>query len=126
MARTLALPLAGIIRGNHDKVCAGLEPAILFNEVARRSVEWTRSVLTEDQTKTLAALPKGPIRVTETVEICHGAPFDEDHYIFDASDATRAIEAASARICLFGHTHLPALFTSADNQATTGGGLADD
>jgi len=54
------------------------------------------------------------VTVTDDVEICHGTPFDEDYYVFDVSDAQRAIDAASARICLFGHTHVPAIYATAD------------
>jgi predicted phosphodiesterase len=124
--RVAALKPVKIVRGNHDKVCAGLEPALLFNEVARRSVDWTRQVLGPEDTKTLADLPKGPAIVTDGLEICHGSPFDEDHYIFDGTDAARAIESATARICLFGHTHLPALFTNSNDPATSGAPLAED
>jgi len=106
-------PLA-IVRGNHDKVCAGLEPATLFNDVAKRSIEWTRGVLSSEDLRRLADLPQGPVTVTDDVEICHGTPFDEDYYVFDVSDAQRAIDAASARICLFGHTHVPAIYATAD------------
>jgi len=124
--RVRALAPVGLIRGNHDKVCAGLEPATLFNEVARRAADWTRSVLSADAVAELAALPKGPQSVTPSLEICHGAPFDEDHYVFDAADAGRAMDAAHGRICLFGHTHLPAVFTTPQDPATRGAGLADD
>ena len=48
--------------------------------------------------------------IDEHVEICHGAPFDEDHYIFDADDARLALDAATRPLCLFGHTHLPVVF----------------
>ena len=97
--RTLELKPVALIRGNHDKVAAGLEPATLFNEVARRSIEWTASVLTPGQVKTLVDLPKGPMRVTNDLEIRHGTPFDEDHYVFDGEDAAQAMDAASGRIC---------------------------
>jgi predicted phosphodiesterase len=117
MDRTLALEPVGLIRGNHDKVCAGLEPATLFNDVARLSIEWTRTVLSAAQLKTLTDLRQGPQLVQEGLEICHGAPFDEDHYIFDGGDASRAIDAATGRICLFGHTHLPAIFATAGDPA---------
>ena len=43
--RTLALEPAAIIRGNHDKVAAGIEPSSLFNDAARVSIEWTAKVL---------------------------------------------------------------------------------
>jgi diadenosine tetraphosphatase ApaH/serine/threonine PP2A family protein phosphatase len=126
IARVIALAPVAIVRGNHDKVCAGLEPAVLFNEVARRSVEWTRGILTPDELQMLTDLPKGPRKVTDGLEICHGSPFDEDHYVFDRDDAARSMEAITERFCLFGHTHLPAVFTASDDPATTGEGLAED
>lgn len=110
--RTLALNPVAIIRGNHDKVAAGVEPASSFNDVARRAIEWTAHALPPAMLRTLVDLPKGPLAVTSTVEICHGSPFDEDYYIFDTADAQRAMDAATAQICLFGHTHLPALFAT--------------
>ncbi len=124
--RVLALEPAGLIRGNHDKVCAGLEPATLFNEVARRAATWTHDALTPAQLAALAALPRGPLRITPELEICHGSPFDEDLYIFDDSDASRAMDAAGTRLCLFGHTHLPAVFTTSQDPARKEPGLADD
>ena len=113
--RTFDLKPVALIRGNHDKVCAGLEPATSFNDAARASVEWTASVLTPEHLERLRTLPMGPQLVTPDIEICHGAPFDEDHYVFDDRDASRAADAASARICLFGHTHIPAVFATAQD-----------
>lgn len=113
--RTLELAPVGLVRGNHDKVAAGLEPSTLFNDVARRAIEWTRTTLTPAQATTLAALPSGPQRITDDIEICHGAPFNEDHYVFDRADAGRAMAAASARICFYGHTHLPAIFSTPEH-----------
>jgi predicted phosphodiesterase len=126
ITRVTELAPVAMVRGNHDKVCAGLEPAVLFNEVARRSIEWTRTVLSPAELEMLAELPKGPLIVADGLEICHGSPFDEDHYVFDQDDAARSIDAAGARICLFGHTHLPAIFTAVDDPATQGDDLADD
>lgn len=111
--RSLALTPLTVIRGNHDKVCAGLESPLDFNDVARTAAEWTTAVLDADRLRALAGLPQGPVLVSPDIEICHGAPFDEDYYLFDESDASRAIETAGARICLFGHTHVPVLFASA-------------
>jgi predicted phosphodiesterase len=112
MDRTLALSPAAIVRGNHDKVCAGLEPADAFNDVARTAAEWTAGVLDDAHRRALAELPRGPLQVTPDIEICHGAPFDEDYYVLDESDAEQALSSAGARLCLFGHTHVVALFAS--------------
>jgi diadenosine tetraphosphatase ApaH/serine/threonine PP2A family protein phosphatase len=108
--RIRALPSAALIRGNHDKVAAGLDDVEGFNYLARHAIEWTAAALTTENRQWLAALPKGPLIIEPLVEICHGAPFDEDTYIFDDLDATRALRAARAPLCLYGHTHVPAAF----------------
>src|SRR5687767_8074404 len=112
--RVRALPNATVIRGNHDKVGAGLEDVEGFNHLARQAIHWTRTELTPENRDWLAALPQGPVVIDDTVEICHGTPFDEDVYVFDDLDALRALRAAQRPLCLFGHTHVPAVFTLAD------------
>src|SRR4249920_2156324 len=85
--RTLALEPVAMIRGNHDKVCCGLESAAMFNDAARAAAEWTAGSLDTARLEVLRGLPKGPLQVNSEIEICHGAPFDEDHYVFDDQDA---------------------------------------
>ena len=99
-----------IIRGNHDKAACGLEDGSNFNHVARVAATWTYETLTPLNRQYLRELPAGPEAIDAHVEICHGAPFDEDHYIFDAEDALRAIATSNRPICLFAHTHLPVVF----------------
>jgi diadenosine tetraphosphatase ApaH/serine/threonine PP2A family protein phosphatase len=108
--RVRALSPFAIIRGNHDKAACGLEDASNFNHIARVAAAWTGDTLTPENREYLRALPAGPAIIDERVEICHGSPFDEDHYIFDADDAWRAIETGERQLCLFGHTHLPVVF----------------
>src|SRR5579884_2329230 len=108
--RIRSLKPAAIVRGNHDKVACGLEQADGFNAVAKSAARWTLDVLIPEYREWLAALPGGPIDVDDTVQICHGSPFDEDAYIFDELDALRALKIASRPLCLFGHTHYPVTF----------------
>jgi predicted phosphodiesterase len=108
--RVRALEPLAVIRGNHDKAACGLDDGSSFNYVARLSARWTFDALSPDNREYLRALPAGPAAIDDRVEICHGAPFDEDHYIFDAEDARRALDTASRPLCLFGHTHLPVVF----------------
>lgn len=96
------------VRGNHDKVGVGLDSMQGFNHLARKAIAWTAEVLTPSNRDWVAALPQGPQVVDEVVQICHGAPFDEDVYIFDDLDAVRALRATTRPLCLFGHTHVPA------------------
>jgi diadenosine tetraphosphatase ApaH/serine/threonine PP2A family protein phosphatase len=95
-----------VIRGNHDKVGAGLEPSDAFNAVARTAIRWTYEALSDDNRDWLADLPAGPVAIDELLEICHGTPFDEDAYVFDEADVLRSMQASGRRLCLFGHTHV--------------------
>ncbi len=108
--RIRALSPAFIIRGNHDKAACGIDDALSFNPVARRAAEWTYETLTADNREFLRDLAAGPVLVDKDIEICHGAPFDEDAYIFDAADAWRALELTRAGLCFFGHTHIAVAF----------------
>jgi predicted phosphodiesterase len=111
--RIRALDPIAVIRGNHDKAACGLEDASNFNHVARTAATWTLETLTEENRAYLRDLPSGPMALDEHTEICHGAPHDEDHYIFDPDDALRALEVGTRPLCLFGHTHLPVVFRRA-------------
>lgn len=108
--RVRALNPLAIIRGNHDKAACGLDDGSQFNQVARLAAAWTGQQLTDTNRTYLRELPTGPIIIDELTEICHGAPFDEDYYIFDGSDAVRGLESTTRPLCLFGHTHLPVMF----------------
>ena len=118
--RVRALPAATFIRGNHDKVGAGLENTDGFNYLARHAISWTANTLTPDRRQWLAALAQGPVVIDDLVEICHGAPFDEDVYIFDDLDAMRALHVARRPLCLFGHTHVVAAFYVTGEMRTVG------
>lgn len=108
--RIRALEPLAVIRGNHDKAGSGLEDGSSFNNIARLAAQWTLEALSDANREYLRALPAGPVTIDDGLEICHGSPFDEDHYIFDAEDARRALDAATRPLCLFGHTHLPVVF----------------
>ena len=104
------LDVSAIVRGNHDKVALGVEQANGFNPAARNAARWTLNTLTAANRAWIADLPRGPVDVDDLVVICHGAPFDEDTYIFDELDAMRALTSASRPVCLFGHTHYAIAF----------------
>ncbi|HSK10031.1 MAG TPA: metallophosphoesterase family protein [Vicinamibacterales bacterium] len=109
--RIRALEPQAIVRGNHDKVAAGLENADTFNPAARGAALWTASVLSEENRAYLAGLPMGPVLVDDLVEICHGSPRDEDAYIFGEGDLAEAFASLRRPVCFFGHTHYPMAVT---------------
>ena len=115
IARVRSLPPTAVIRGNHDKAACGIDDGTQFNYVARLAAAWTAERLTAEHRDYLRDLPMGPLEIDDRVEICHGSPFDEDHYIFDGGDARRSIDGATRPLCLYGHTHLPAIFRQVDD-----------
>jgi diadenosine tetraphosphatase ApaH/serine/threonine PP2A family protein phosphatase len=109
--RVLELEPRAVIRGNHDKAACGIDSGENFNQIARYAAAWTHQELTPAHRQYLHDLPQGPTPIDDRLQICHGAPFDEDYYIFDALDAQRALDAAERPVCIFGHTHLPVIFS---------------
>jgi diadenosine tetraphosphatase ApaH/serine/threonine PP2A family protein phosphatase len=115
-----ALPSVTFIRGNHDKAATRLASIEHFNHLARFAIQWTTEQLAPENLQWLTELPTGPLAIDPLVEICHGAPFDEDAYIFDDLDVRRAMATASRPLCLFGHTHVPAAFRMAESLLPVG------
>ncbi|MDQ6663428.1 MAG: metallophosphoesterase, partial [Acidobacteriota bacterium] len=52
-----------VIRGNHDRACAGMENLEWFNPVARLAAIWTQGKLTPENSRWIRDLPKGPLAV---------------------------------------------------------------
>jgi diadenosine tetraphosphatase ApaH/serine/threonine PP2A family protein phosphatase len=91
-------------------VALGMSQADGFHAAARAAAHWMLESLTEENRAWLMALPMGPRVVNGDLEICHGAPFDEDAYIFDELDARHAFDAATTPVCFYGHTHFAVVF----------------
>jgi len=105
--RIRALDGVSAVRGNHDKVASGAADTEDFNPLARQAAAWTVEAVSPENRAFLATLPLGPVQVDDLIEICHGAPFDEDAYVVDSLDAIRAINDALRPVCVYGHTHIP-------------------
>lgn len=94
-----------VVRGNHDRACAGLEDLEWFNPVARAAAVWTLQNLSAENATYLRDLPQGPAFV-DGIQILHGSPCDEDDYLVAADDAEQAFAYLEAHLAFFGHTHL--------------------
>ena len=97
--------VATIVRGNHDKACAGLEDLEWFNPVARQSALWTQEAIKPDNKAYLRDLGKGPERV-DGFQILHGSPLDEDEYLFSEEEVAQIAPYLDSQVNFFGHTHV--------------------
>lgn len=99
------------IRGNHDRVCSGIDSGEYFNRFALQAALWTADHLNDRNRKTLQELPEGPLVIEDQLAICHGAPHDEDAYVFSGNDSVQAFQTMPQQVIFFGHTHIPSVFT---------------
>ncbi len=97
------------IRGNHDRVAAGMDSGEGFNHAAKFAALWTRDHLSAPNRHFLQRLQLGPVEKNGVV-VCHGSPNDEDEYVFNESHARVVFEMTTAPVILYGHTHLPVVF----------------
>ncbi len=110
-----ALKPLSLIRGNHDKAVCGLDSIETFNPIAASAIYWTKQRLLKKNSNFLCRLKIGPQLIEETITICHGAPFDEDYYIFGEFDAAEAFDHIKTPLCFFGHTHFPFIYSEKEN-----------
>jgi predicted phosphodiesterase len=98
-----------------DKAVCGLDSVQTFNPIAASAIHWTADHIQKKNLDFLHRLKAGPQIIHKDITICHGAPFDEDHYIFGEFDAAEAFEHITTPICFFGHTHFPFVYTEKDH-----------
>ncbi len=106
---------AAVIRGNHDRICSGLDTMEEFTPLAQASARWTMEHLSELDRSYLRELQEGPMPVDDALVLVHGAPYDEDEYVTDLVEAATVFGflAGTEHVELphfFGHTHLQGAF----------------
>jgi predicted phosphodiesterase len=101
------------VRGNHDAAAAGGDEIDWFNPDARAAMEWTRRRIADETRDWLAALP---VRHADgAFGLVHGSPREPLwEYIVSVPIARANLAALTTPIGLFGHTHLPMVFTERD------------
>ena len=109
-----------VVRGNHDRVCSGVESPDQFNETARQAAYWTRANMSGENISYLRELPLGPITVADRFDVLHGSPRDEDEYVTTLWEAEESFRLLVHPITFFGHTHLQGGFLRNPQAMTEG------
>ncbi len=94
-----------VIRGNHDRVCAGLGGFDDFSPYAQTAALWTQQAMTPECLAYVTNLRKGPVPL-DGFTYCHGALTDEDEYLITTDDARLQRDHLNSPVTLFGHTHV--------------------
>ncbi|GIV97322.1 MAG: metallophosphoesterase [Herpetosiphonaceae bacterium] len=102
--------------GNHDLASLGELDLSTFNPLARRASEWTSKQLTDESRTYLSSLP--PIRrINDQITIAHASPREPVwEYLLEPEAADHSFFYFDTQICCVGHTHVPIIFQSIDEQ----------
>jgi diadenosine tetraphosphatase ApaH/serine/threonine PP2A family protein phosphatase len=103
---------AAAVLGNHDEAIG--VPDVHMNDLARRSIEWTRRQLGADHRAFLARLPLS--HDDAGLLFVHADPSNPKRWIYvtGPDEAQRAIRAAPRRVTLCGHVHVPAIYSMSE------------
>ncbi|MFU8827507.1 MAG: metallophosphoesterase family protein [Brevefilum sp.] len=103
------LPGLHCVKGNHDAAFLGEISAQGFNLDARNSLRWLESEIRHDNKAWLEGL--GERLTLDGVTMVHGSPRKPVwEYVIDLWVARENMAQFETKICLVGHTHLPAMF----------------
>ncbi|MBI0583579.1 MAG: metallophosphoesterase family protein [Methanomassiliicoccus sp.] len=96
------------IQGNHDRAVLSTGTGGM-NPQAGSAAKWTANNIAPFSIAFLRSLPRhlslelGGVRVA----MYHGAPFDDDHYIFEDEAEEVLLRMAGCELLVLGHTHVP-------------------
>jgi diadenosine tetraphosphatase ApaH/serine/threonine PP2A family protein phosphatase len=97
------------VAGNHDWAVVGRLDIRTFNPDTRKSLEWTKQILTPENNAYLAALPI--TCVVEEYTLVHGSPREPFwEYIIEGLVAALSFPHLQTTYGLVGHSHIPNVF----------------
>ncbi|MEW6050071.1 MAG: metallophosphoesterase family protein [Candidatus Zixiibacteriota bacterium] len=117
------------LMGNHEYAALGLLSGQIMNSVAKESMDWTQSQLTDHDFSILADLEMDARY--ENLYFVHASPHEPDkwHYVLTGIEADTAFRSFDDQICFIGHSHLPMIFAKAPDGSSrqqTGHDFAPD
>lgn len=113
------LPNLVCVRGNHDAATLGEVDQNTFNHEASLAITWTKRILNAESQEFLLSLPER-LKIND-ITLVHGSPRNPVwDYIMDYMTAERMFQFYDTRICLVGHTHVPAIWKENDADAPHG------
>lgn len=109
--RIAGLKKVQVIAGNHDHASVGLKELTWFNDMATRSLNWTKRQLKEENRSFLMRLPR--LIDASQFTLAHGSPRDPiDEYVLTPRQYLDNLEFFRTPVCFIGHTHVPSVFFS--------------
>jgi diadenosine tetraphosphatase ApaH/serine/threonine PP2A family protein phosphatase len=97
------------VKGNHDEAVVNGPRSSMVPD-ARQVVEWTRSQLSDDQLRFLAARPMSEVEADTLYVHANAQAPAEWAYVEGRSEAVRSLHATDRQFTFCGHVHDPRLY----------------
>lgn len=103
------LPNLNVVMGNHDAVIAGKIEIKWFNEYARKTLEITKQVLSQES---IHWIEKLPLKIeTQKYVVVHGSPRNPlKEYLLSEMQYLDNVKNINTEVVFYGHTHIPMYF----------------
>ncbi len=97
------------LMGNHDYAALGLMETDYFNQYARESIEWTKTILQNGSHEVMSSFYL--TYKFDQFHLVHATPKEPEawHYILNLSEAEENFDYFTKRVCLIGHSHRPVI-----------------
>ena len=121
------------VAGNHDALMVKDDPSFEHHEETQRTLEWTRTNLSEDSLGFLRSLKL--LRTVDGVCLTHATPMDPQEFYYvraepepqgPADDHSRYVEdifkvmqTKQIRLCFYGHSHVPLIHSQYEGDGYT-------
>ena len=95
-----------VLKGNHDAGATGELDPDHFNAYGRAALDWTKTVLSDENSSFLASLPMTAER--EGAFLVHSSPAKPENwrYVLTWREAQECFQAFTTPVCFIGHTHV--------------------
>ena len=101
--------------GNHEYAALGLTETTQYNSAAQQATEWTKTQLGDFELSILDDFIME--HSADNIHYVHASPFEPDRwrYILAPNSALEGFMHFDEKICFFGHTHVPQIFSENEN-----------
>ena len=104
------------LMGNHEYAVLGKLPSQQINKTAKIALSWTQHQMEDNAMSRIAGLPM--TASLNDLFFVHASPWEPDRwrYVLSVGEADAAFKSFDQRICFNGHSHLPMIFASSEDQ----------
>jgi len=97
--------------GNHEAAITGLYPMQHFASHAKEALEWNRDRINADNFEYINDLKLEAV-FDNRIKVVHSSPVipQEFPYLMTDGEYAEALVKSAEKICIIGHTHMPAVF----------------